>query len=165
MYPLLSCGIIQKCLFLEGQRGGIVAEGLCLLQLWKSHYSPSSRVAETHTKTVELIGFFGRRWLTASSPRKTNVPDGKRPSLAQTSLCLGAEDQRQQWELEGGSCFFSFFVVVVKKNPQEIYLPPSNSFSQVFLLSLQNRTWMLVVLWCYRKLWKVIIGKLSYSGC
>lgn len=148
--------------FLGGRKGGIVGEGLCLLQLWKSHYRPSSRAAETHAKTVELIGFFGQRWLTASSPRKTNVPDGKRPSLAQTSLCLGAEDQRQQWELEGGSCFF---LLLLKRTRKKSISPLPTHFHRFSFSRCRTELDMLVVLWCCRKLWKVIIGKLSYSGC
>lgn len=98
-----------------GRRQGAGDEGLCLLQLWKSHYSPSSRAAETSPKTGELIGFFGIYWLTASFARKTNVPDGKRPSLAKNKSLLGGYGPRVA-EGGGGQDFF----VVRKKLPQSL---------------------------------------------
>lgn len=149
----LSCGTIHKCLFWKERGGGSVGQELCLLQLWKSHYNPSSRAAETHTKTVVRTGFSGLHWLTASSARKTNVPDGKRPSLVPTSLCLGALDQMEPWEVEGGSCFF----VVKKKLQKSLCLTPAY-FHRFLFSRCRTVLDMLIVLWCCRKLWKVIIG-------
>lgn len=141
--------------FLEGRRGGgwFVGQELCLLQLWKSHYNPSSKVAETHTKTVELIGFFWTTLINSLLCWENKRPRWERPSLAPTSLCLGALDQMQQWEVEDRSCFF-----VVKKKWQKFLSPTPAHFHRFIFSPCRTELDMLIVLWCGRKLWKVIIG-------
>lgn len=145
MPKLPSCGIIHRWLFLkEGRKGGLPEEGSAFFSCENPITIPAAGQQKHTRKPWSSPAFFGLHWLTTPSARERDVP-------AQTSLCLGAVDPM------GGSCFS-----VVKKKLQKIYLPPSNSFSQVSLLSLQNRIWHVDCTWRLQETvksyyWKIIL--------